>query len=128
VLERVVGPEWVVEHLGGVLAAARSGAASNVLLLRLPGSPVVPLTFFEQLAELQETCALAVVVLGAGGGAAAAPSLPGHDGDDLVAVLFGPSACQSTVASRTSDGRYEVQVDTRPERVSALSRQLLGQA
>jgi EAL domain-containing protein (putative c-di-GMP-specific phosphodiesterase class I) len=134
VLQLAVGSQWVTEHLRWVLEAAGSGAASNVLLLRLPEPHVAPLGFFERLAELQEVCALAVVVLGAGagmtagGGAAAALFESAHGADDLVAVLFGPSVCHGTVASRTADGRYDVRVDTRPEQVSALARQFLGQA
>ncbi len=127
----VVGQEWVTDHLDSALRAAEPSASMNVLLLRLPDPALAPAGFFEQLAFVQERCALSAVVLGEGvgavlGGAGTSPAGGADGADDVLVLLLGPSVCRVTVATRTAGGHYEVLIEDRAEQVAALARRFLG--
>jgi EAL domain-containing protein (putative c-di-GMP-specific phosphodiesterase class I) len=120
----LVSPEWVTGHLRWVAESATHGAATNVLLIRLPDAGVAPVDFAERLTALHETCALTLFVLGEGG-RVATEGFAGDGGEEIVGVLLGPSVSHSVVASRTGDGRYEVLLDDRPDAVASAARHFL---
>ncbi len=122
----VAAREWVTEHLRTIAESARSDAAMNVVLMRLPDPSLAPGGFFELLEELHEVCALSVVVLGQGRSASAVPASTVQDPEAVVAVVLGPSIAHSMDARKGEDGRYVVVLSDCGADVAAAARAFLA--
>lgn len=119
-------------ELAAICRDAAAAPQAAVLLLCLSSASPLPATLFDDLAALQRTCALVVVLAESLPVAAPAglrlSTLPAGVAwsHQTTAIFLGPSSSRAVSALPTDDGRYEVTISADASSVAAASRVLLA--